>query len=134
MAQWLCHRLVGTGFVSRYRNQPIAVFLKGQWVGVRPLHPLPAPMAQWLCHRLVGTGFASRYRHQIQSGFLKAQWVGVRPLHPPPAPMAQWLCHGLMGWVRNSVPTPTQSGFLKVQWATAPSSFSITSNRDTTTY
>ena len=32
--------LVGIGFASRYRLQPRAVFLKAQWVGVKPLHPL----------------------------------------------------------------------------------------------
>ena len=32
--------LVGTGFTSWYHFQSRVVFLKTQWVGVRPLHPL----------------------------------------------------------------------------------------------
>ena len=31
------------------------------------------------------------------------------------SPSAQWLCHRLMGWVRISIPAPTQSGYIKVQ-------------------
>ena len=44
MAMSWVNGLVGTGFASRYRLRPRACFfLKIQWVGVRPLHPL-------LCH------------------------------------------------------------------------------------
>ena len=41
--QPLANELVGTGFASRYRLQTrdffFLIFLKSQWVGVRPLHP-----------------------------------------------------------------------------------------------
>ena len=37
MAQWLCHRLIDTGFASRYRLKPLTGFLKAEWVGVKPL-------------------------------------------------------------------------------------------------
>ena len=42
MAQWLCHRLMTGRYCVRISVQAPnqSCFLKTQWVGVRPLHPL----------------------------------------------------------------------------------------------
>ena len=40
VAKSLANGLGGTGFTSQYWLKPRMGFLKAQWVGVRPLHPL----------------------------------------------------------------------------------------------
>ena len=47
---------------------------------------------------------------------LNTDWEVLSFLFFLPAPMAQWLSWASRYWVPISVPAPTQSGFLKVQW------------------
>ena len=59
--------LVGTGFASRYRLQPIAVILKVQWIGVRPLYSL-------LSHQQLTKPIISLSR-QSRTACLNLKWI-----------------------------------------------------------